>query len=51
MNWAQFKDPHGYLCLHGTKLACWFLRQEVGVYIHLFAKIISTDSVDYLEFI
>ena len=30
MNWAQFKDPHCYLCLHGTVEACWFITQEVG---------------------
>ena len=30
MNWAQFKDPHCYLCLHGTLEAFWFITQEVG---------------------
>ena len=29
MNWAQFKDPHCYLCLHGAVKACWFITQEV----------------------
>ena len=29
MNWAQFKDPHCYLCLYGTVLACWIIAQEV----------------------
>ena len=52
MNWAQFKDPHCYLCLHGAVLACWFITQEVGgSNTPFFAKIISTDSVDSLEFI
>ena len=30
MNWAQFKDLHCYLCLHGALLAWWFITQEVG---------------------
>ena len=30
MNWAQFKDPHCYLCLHGAVEACWFITQGVG---------------------
>ena len=30
MNWAQFKDPHCYLCLHGAVLACWFSTQKIG---------------------
>ena len=30
MNWVQFKDPHCYLCLHGTVEACWFITQDLG---------------------
>ena len=30
MNWAQFKDPHCYLCLRGAVQACWLITQEVG---------------------
>ena len=52
MNWAQFKDSHCYQCLHGTVLACWFITQEIdGSNTRFFAKIISTDYVDSLEFI
>ena len=51
MNWAQFKDPHCYLCLHGA-VVTWFITQEVGGFEYTcFAKIISTDSVDSLELI
>ena len=39
MNWAQFKDPHCYLCLHGTMVAFWFITQEVGARISLFLQI------------
>ena len=30
MNWAQFKDLHCFLCLHGAVVACWFITQEAG---------------------
>ena len=30
MNWAQFKDPFCYMCLAGTVVASWSLRQKVG---------------------
>ena len=36
--WAQFKDPHCYLCLPGSVVACWFITQAVGVRIHFFCK-------------
>ena len=51
MNWAQFKDPHCYPCLHGVVGACWFITEEVEVRLNLFCKKDSTDSVDSLEFI
>ena len=51
INWAEFKDPHCYLCLHGTVVACWFITQEVWGSNTPFCKNNSTDSVDSLEFI
>ena len=40
MNWAQFKDPLCYLCLHSAVVSSLFLMQEVvGSRLILFAKI------------
>ena len=50
MNWAQFKDHVSDMCLAGAMVAYWFITQEVGVRIHLFAEIFSTGSVDPLVF-
>ena len=30
MNWDQFKDPISHLCLAGSVVASWSLRQEVA---------------------
>ena len=30
MNWAQFKDPVSHMCLTGTVVAAWSLKQEVA---------------------
>ena len=46
-----FKDPHCYLCLHGTVVASWFITQEVGGSNTAYLQKNSTDSVDSLEFI
>ena len=51
MSWAQFKDPHWCLCLHGSVVAHWFITQEVEVLNTAFLRKNSTDSVDSLEFI
>ena len=51
MNWAQFKDPVSDMCHTGAVVACWFITQEVGDLNTTFAKIVSTDFVDSLEFI
>ena len=52
MNWAQFKDPHCYLCLDGAVVACWLITLVVeGSNILFLPKKILTDSVDSLELI
>ena len=51
MNWVQFKDPRFYLCLIGTVVSCWFISQEVGGLNTPLLQIISSDSVDSLEYI
>ena len=30
MNWAQFKDPVSHMCLAGSVVASWSLRQEMA---------------------
>ena len=30
MNWAQFKDPVSHMCLAGTVVASWSLKQKVA---------------------
>ena len=51
MNWAQFKDPHCYLCLQGAVVASWFITQEVRCSNTSFLQRNSTNSVDSSEFI
>ena len=52
MNKVHFKDPLYYLYLTGTEVAYWFITQQAASSNStLLQKIISTDSVDSLEFI